>query len=59
MQLSTVILLSHTQGLLAYFSETHIASLNTVNLSNLNCQSLLPQTSLHHDIKSTCDFFIA
>jgi hypothetical protein len=52
-QLLTVILLSHTQGLLAYFSETHIASLNTIDLSNLNCQSLLPQTLSHHDIKFT------
>jgi len=59
MQLSTVILLSHTQGLLTYFSETHIASLNTIDLSNLNHQSLLSWTLLHHDVKFTCDFLIA
>jgi len=58
MQLLTVILLSHTQGLLAYFSETHIASLNTSDLSNLNRQSLLSWTSSHHNIKFTCNFFI-
>jgi len=43
-QLLTVILLSHTWSLLTYFSETHIASLNTIDLSNLNCSSLL-----HHE----------